>query len=87
MKLQKIIMGYVVQTFDTDEQEFIDQRFIALDDIIWENEIGECVDPPLPCPPYLAFDMHQPTPEERNMELILCKGMETRFRGEGDQWK
>ena len=65
MKLRKITIGYVIQVFDTDKGEFIQQEFVAGDVehdpfvVEWENDMGEPVD----CPENerdLNFDMIQP---------------------------
>lgn len=42
--IQKITTGFVVQRFE-DDGTFIDQDFVASDDVIYENETGTPIDP------------------------------------------
>jgi len=53
----KVTVGFVVQKFDTEKGEFIEQEFIAGDIVSWENEEGEITDDE---DRYLPFDMKQP---------------------------
>lgn len=41
MIVKKITHGYVIQTYDTDVNGFINQDFVVGDDCIYENQIGE----------------------------------------------
>jgi len=41
MLINKIIPGYIVQTFDTDSRKFVRQGFVASEDHTWENQNGE----------------------------------------------
>ncbi|MDR3707173.1 MAG: hypothetical protein P4L33_02650 [Capsulimonadaceae bacterium] len=55
---KKIVVGFVVQTFDADNR-CIAQEFVAGDTIDYENEEGE----PIPVPDaeaYFPMDMVQP---------------------------
>lgn len=65
MLLRKVTVGFVVQTFDTEKQEFVSQEFVAGDQCDYENEDGEPVDRELFASPdgvedYLPYDMVQP---------------------------
>jgi len=55
---QKITVGFVVQAFEDDGTP-TDQSFVASDDVSYENEEGESIDPPKN-DTYLPFDMVQP---------------------------
>ena len=57
MIFKKITTGFVVQTYDTDKQEFTSQEFIA-GESTWENKDGEGVS--FTKNPVLNFDMVQP---------------------------
>lgn len=59
MIINKITIGFVVQAYDTDRNEFIGQDFIAGDEITWETQNGiiGVKNPPLD---YLPYDMKQP---------------------------
>ena len=62
--VKKITAGFTVQQWDTEKKRWIDQEFIAGDDVTWEDEDGEILDG-LPQDadgrePYLAFHMVQP---------------------------
>lgn len=41
MILNKITTGFVIQSFDTDKQEFVNQTFVAGDQVDYETEDGE----------------------------------------------
>ena len=66
MKIQKITVGFVTQTFDTDSQTWTDQNFTASDDCTYEVEgdeinVQDFVDRVVGRQePYLPFDMMQP---------------------------
>lgn len=66
MKIKKIIVGFVIQTFDTDKQEFIHQEFIAGDEISYETEDGHGINEAdfenrvIGKTPYLPLEMSQP---------------------------
>lgn len=46
MKFNKITVGFVVQTFDTNLNRYVAQEFIASDDVSYENvETGERLTP------------------------------------------
>jgi hypothetical protein len=59
MIVKKITVGFVVQTYDTDAKKFVEQSFVAGDQVDYENEFGE---PLVECSTkdYLPFDMVQP---------------------------
>jgi hypothetical protein len=40
MKINKIIPGFVVQTFDTETRKFVSQGFVGSDDHTWEDRDG-----------------------------------------------
>lgn len=46
MLLNKITIGYVVQTFDTELGKFVSQEFIASHKAEWEDQNGDTVDAP-----------------------------------------
>ena len=67
MIIKKITDGYVIQSFDTDKQEWINQRFVAGDQTDYESENGKIyfhdfLDKIIErsTEPYLPFDMVQP---------------------------
>ena len=59
MIIKKITTGFVIQTFDTDTNKFVEQEFIAGDEVTHEDEVGNEVSEDL-VDPYLPFDMVQP---------------------------
>ena len=66
MLINKITVGFVVQAFDTDKQEFIHQEFVAGDDVTYETSDGDgineidFVNRVVGSEPYLPFHMKQP---------------------------
>jgi hypothetical protein len=61
--LQKITVGFVIQEYDTEKEEFISQEFIAGDDVTYVDEAGEeCISITYTnmAYTYLPFDMVQP---------------------------
>ena len=46
MLLNKITIGYVVQTFDTELGKFVSQEFVASQKSEWEDQHGVCTDAP-----------------------------------------
>ena len=64
MKINKITMGYVIQTYDTETDQWIDQAFIAADSE-WETWDGKPLIlmevPDKAMNSYLPFDMVQPS--------------------------
>lgn len=46
MLLNKITIGYVVQTFDTELGKFVSQEFVASQKAEWEDQNGVCADAP-----------------------------------------
>ena len=75
MLINKITHGFVIQTFDTDKQQYTHQEFIA-GDVDYEvdgvtaggpiSPLGEAMakfnfGPGAECEPYLPFDMLQPS--------------------------
>jgi hypothetical protein len=41
MILNKITIGYVIQSYDTDKRKFVSQEFIASDDTAYETADGD----------------------------------------------
>ena len=63
MIIQKITIGFVMQTFDTDKGRWTCQDFICGDDVSWEDVNGEPLDAPEDTAAYnnyLPFEMEQP---------------------------
>lgn len=67
MIISKITVGFVVQKFDTDRQDWVSQEFIAGDQYDYETEDGDpinvqnFVDRVISREePYLLYDMIQP---------------------------
>lgn len=58
MIINKITVGFVIQSYDTETKEWIGQDFIASDEVIYETEEGEPTDERIE--DYLPFDMVQP---------------------------
>ncbi len=78
MIINKITLGWVWQSFDTDTKQYTEQRFVAGDDVAYEENDGT------PCPsiedaleiqiePYLPFEMVQPGQETLRdcLQLLL----------------
>ncbi len=69
MQVKKITVGFVVQVFDTDSNRFVNQDFIAGDEVDYEDEQGEAVKESLlevdGEEAYLPFDMVQPEPARK----------------------
>lgn len=60
MIVNKVILGYIVQTFDTETNECLGQDFIA-GEVQYEDEVGE--PPPFDCEidlPYVRMELIQP---------------------------
>jgi hypothetical protein len=65
MLLQKVTTGFVIQTFDTEKNRFIEQQFVAGDPVDYENSYGESLDHNSPeyeqiTKVYQPYDMVQP---------------------------
>lgn len=64
MILQKITPGFVIQKFDTETNTWLEQNFIASDQVDIEDELGNVVEyeylPDNFWDYYLNFDMVQP---------------------------
>ena len=62
MILKKVTTGFVIQEFDTETKEWVGQEFVAGEQVDWENEDGETVEPleVVSELPYLPFDMLKP---------------------------
>jgi hypothetical protein len=65
MIINKVTVGFVIQEFDTETRKFTNQRFIAGEDVQWEDGKGEVVSKKGNCwggedEPYLPFNMIQP---------------------------
>lgn len=68
MIISKITIGFVVQRFDTDRQDWVDQEFVAGDQCEYETEDGSPINVQdfidrvvARQEPYLQYDMVQPT--------------------------
>jgi hypothetical protein len=61
MIVNKVTVGFVIQTFDTKTKKFTAQTFVAGDQVSWENTNGEPVK--MGKTAYLPFDMVQPSEE------------------------
>lgn len=66
MELRKTTVGFVTQTYDTETGKWLSQEFTCADQVDWENEDGNAVDPLdiFKCEnevPYLCFDMKDPS--------------------------
>jgi len=60
--IKKITHGYVIQTFD---EELISQEFIAGDEVDYEDEHGNEIDPTYD---YAPFDMAQPKMQSKSID-------------------
>jgi len=63
MIVKKITVGFVIQEYDTEEESWISQEFVASDECDYEDEEGNPIDPFdvwAGLEPYLPFDMDQP---------------------------
>lgn len=65
MILKKITTGFVIQDYDTDLGKFVNQEFIAGDEVEYEDEYGEVLDENDEeledfFDAYLSFEMKQP---------------------------
>lgn len=67
MLINKITAGFVIQTYDTDAQNWLNQEFIAGDQVDYELEDGtpiniqDFIDRVVDSKePYLSFDMKKP---------------------------
>lgn len=74
MIVRKVTYGCVVQTIDTEKNEFLDQEFIAGDECQYEDEhgpidISDIWDGENKIEPYLNYDMVQPESEATDAEL------------------
>ena len=76
MLINKITVGWVTQTFDTEQKKFIRQEFLAGDQIDYEDTQGSAVNSNLLIVEgkevYLTFDMVQP--DIRLIELFDLDG-------------
>mgnify|MGYP001565121592 FL=1 len=67
MIINKITVGFVIQCFDTDKQEWIAQTFMAGDEVSYELEDGTPInqqdfeDRVVGKNSYLPFEMKQPS--------------------------
>lgn len=62
MLYNKIIVGFVSQQYDSETGECVFQEFIAGDDVSYENEEGDPVEPP-ENEVYFPMNMIQPEGE------------------------
>lgn len=63
--MRKITVGFVVQNYK--KGKCIDSEFVASDEVTWENDLGEQIDPPKN-EVYFPFEMVQP-----NVNLKVLK--------------
>jgi hypothetical protein len=56
MNIHKTTIGFVTQIFNEDGK-FVSQSFIAGDQVEYENENGEAINPDVEC--YFPMDMEQ----------------------------
>ena len=61
MIINKVTVGFVVQSFDTETQKWVSQEFFAGDDVSYEDKDGVPTDH---IRDYLPFDMVQPSTDE-----------------------
>lgn len=67
MIVKKVTVGFVIQEFDTEKNQFVSQEFIAGDQVDWETEDGDKIDPDDYVAqedgtiPSLSFDMVPPS--------------------------
>ena len=98
MKLNKITIGFVIQTFDTKLKRFISQEFFAGDQCDYEDREGNAVDPSLfhgktAAEVYLPFDMVQPVDglcQKCGSPLNLrgrCKDKTCPYSNHSQSWK
>jgi len=72
MIINKVIIGFVTQRFDTESGRFIDQSFTGSDDRTWENNLGDSIDSPEVAgeeEPYMNMEMVQPNPKLADFQL------------------
>jgi hypothetical protein len=66
-KIQKITVGFVSQEWDTELKQWVNQEFIAGDEVSYEDADGNVIDEDsddaidVTKMPYLEFDMVQPS--------------------------
>ena len=61
--ISKTTVGFVTQTFDTKTGKCIEQEFVAGDQVEWEDEDGQLIDPDevtIEEIDYFPFNMVQP---------------------------
>jgi len=81
MIINKVILGFVTQRFDTETRRFVSQEFHGSDDRVWENQMGETLDLSNAKvaeqvyglggvdEPYLNMEMIQPNPKLSDFSL------------------
>ncbi len=76
MKINKIIPGFVIQTFNTESGKFEKQEFVAGESSYESVLDGAPMFEAMPKPtPYLAFDMVQPSTRKAGEHLFAdCGG-------------
>ena len=76
MLLRKITIGFVIQTYDTEVKRFVEQEFVAGDEVVFEDNNGDSLlQETLPeefqvdgKQSYLPFDLVQPS-DQPNPDL------------------
>lgn len=85
MIVKKITTGFVIQNYDTDTERFVSQEFVAGDQVDWEDEDGQSLNPEEFVVkgdgtfPYLPFDMVLPPDVGLEEELGECPNCGTRI--------
>lgn len=69
MIYKKVTVGFVVQSFQKDGK-FLEQEFIAGDEVSYEDAFGEPVD--IREKGYLPFTMVQPEDEEEKKKAVIA---------------
>lgn len=72
MLIHKTTIGFVVQTFDTDNQRYIQQSFIAGDDVQYEQDVGT-MNVPIDDPDIPTMNLEMKQPRELNAEQKLIE--------------
>lgn len=57
--LKKVTIGFVIQNYDEETGICVGQEFVAADQVYWEDESGELLNPPENTV-YQPFTMEQP---------------------------
>jgi hypothetical protein len=66
MLVNKISIGFVIQTFDTEKKEYISQEFFSNDEVEYEDTEGDPVDP-------VAVGMQNENGEEKYLPFEMVQ--------------